>query len=218
MERLKITAISLSITVLTFMFGPLVLSALLYYAYTYCEDRPEAEFEIKPISSLYVYAFIALPFFFLYISKQLGVQNNVIEVLKYIFSFKLIGFYGFDLSVKNNKYIDNISIVFISHVLSIFTVYLFLNKVAKYRSEKHMGFDRFLKPNENIKNGSMSDGKIIYGRVVFFLLLSVLVSVYYFAFPDKKIDESVFYKDGVFNVIFFPVYVFLNLIYFSARK
>ena len=57
MERLKIALISLTITILTFMFGPLVLSALIYYGYTYFGDRLKKETKINSIPRLYAYVF-----------------------------------------------------------------------------------------------------------------------------------------------------------------
>lgn len=219
MERLKITLISLTITILTFMFGPLVLSALIYYGYTYCEDRPEKKFEIKPIPSLYFYAFVALPFIIFYISKQLGIQNNIIEILKYIFNLKLIELYGFDYSIKDNDYLDKLILFSTAHILSIFTVFLFSIHIAKYRNEQYMGLNRIFMPKKNIKiKKNITSERKLYACTVLFLTLCVFVVVYYFALPGKEIVESRFYREGLLNIIFFPGYIYINLICVTAKK
>ena len=207
MERLKITAISLSITVLTFMFGPLVLSALFYYAYTYCDDRPDEKYENKGISSLYIFGFVVFPFILFFIFKFLGVLGYVFEYVRGVFYLKIFGFYDFYYS-GGDDYFDSLAIVSLAHLVSIFSVFLLSIYMAKYRNVKNMGLSKIVNTNFDI-----SYGKRLYVIVVFFIVLLVLILVYYFAFSDINVNEIKFYKDGFFSVIFFPIYMLVSLMY-----
>lgn len=213
MERLKITLISLTITILTFMFGPLVLSALLYYAYTYCDNRPKKETELKPVSSLYGPPFFALPFIIFYLSKQFDFQEELFEILRFVFSFKVIEMYNFSCS---EICFDNLFLFSIAHVVSTFTVSIFSFYMAKYRKKMNMGLPSY---NENsVDEKRLTEGKKVIGVLFFFFVLLGLVVIYYFSFKDTVVSESKFYREGLLNVVFFPGYIIFNVVFFSVLK
>ena len=213
MERLKITLISLTITILTFMFGPLVLSALIYYGYTYCGDRLKKETKINSIPSLYAYAFFALPFIIFYSSKQLGFQKEIFEVLRFIFRFKIIEMYDFNL---DERYFDKLVLFSISHLFSVLTVFIFSFCFTEIMIKADVELSRNNKKSMTEKE--ITEGGRIFGIVFFFFILFGLVAVYYFYFPSTAIVDSKLYRGGVFSVIFFPFYIFMNVVFLSVVK
>ncbi|MBJ7549214.1 hypothetical protein [Marinomonas ostreistagni] len=208
MERLKITLISLTITILTFMFGPLVLSALLYYAYTYCDDRPDKGFKMDGI---YILLFISClaPYVIALVAEQTYTQRDLYDFLRFVFSFKVVGFYEFNYDLKYVIYLIQSST---AHLLSLLFVLFFSIHVAKFRKEKYLG----LRGGYNIKESEKKRT-----RIFCFLLLCLFLYFYYLFLPDSDISGvsfRVFGRLAFFHYFFFPLYIHISSLYFLSRK
>ena len=209
MERLKIALLSLTITILTFMFGPLVLSALLCYAYIYCDDRPKVNDKIKKVTRIHLYFFCTLPFIFLYFFKYFGVHEDVFEVFDYIFLLKVVKFYdfGFDAS-----YSDSLMAFYVSHFFTNFFVFVFSFYCFKNRDKRFMGLS-----NQGFNIKIKIEKKLFF--IVFFGFLFVSIFfMSYFSYLGESIYDIGFYKGVLWNVLCYPGYVIFNVFFISSFK
>ena len=210
MERLKITLISLTITILTFMFGPLVLSALLYYAYTYCDDRPDKGFEMNGIYIFLFFISCLAPYVVALVAEQTYTQRDLYDFLRFIFGFKVIDFYKFNYDLEYVVYLIQGSV---AHLFSLLFVLFFSIHVARFRKEKYLGLIGVF--------GNIKEIEKKCARIFCFILLCLFLFLYYFSFPYSDVSDISFRtlgKVAFFHYFFFPLYVYINSLYFFSGK